>query len=207
MEAAERIIIEEGVHALTIRRVAARAQSNTALIGYHFGGVEGLLAELARLNAEAILSDQRRLIAEALGPDGRPLSLDLAIEALLHPLWREAALCPGERALVVVDEIASRADPALRHEVWSWFAPTIGPIAQALHQCLPHLDSMTVLWRVRFLSAAALDLPPRFSRSALPPPDGPMAARGPRRATVSSSPSPAARCWRPDAPAPARSPA
>ena len=179
LRAAEWLIVHKGVHALTIRLVAAKAEANTALIGYHFGGADGLLAELARLNAEPILADQRRRLSEALAADGRPEALDLLIEALLRPLWREAALNPGERALVVVDEITSRAEPALREEVWSWFAHTVGPIAEALGRRLPHLDPETVMWRVRFLSAAALDLPPRSARGALPPPRGVLAGADP----------------------------
>ncbi len=172
MRAAEWLIIHEGVHALTIRRIAAEADANSALIRYHYGSVAGLLLELARCNSEPILIEQKRSLAQALsaGP-----SLDGLLDALLRPLWLPAAHNPGERALVVVDEIASRgADAALRQQVWSWFAEATLGFRNALEPLLPHLDVAELSRRLRFLGAAALDMPPRGARSPLSPHDAPL---------------------------------
>lgn len=162
LKAAEWLIVHEGVHALTIRRIAAEAGSNSALIGYHFGGVAGLLQELARLNGAPILEAQRRGL-EGLAPDA---DLDALLDAFLRPLWLPAALNPDERALVVVDEIVSRAEPGLRAEVWAWFAEAAWPYHQAIERRLPHLEREALMLRQRFVSAAALDMPPRRSLSA-----------------------------------------
>ncbi len=170
LRAAEWVIIHEGVHALTIRRIAAEADANSALVGYHFGGVDGLLAELARLNSEPILQDQRRAF-DALAPDA---GLDAWLDAFLKPLWRGAALNPGERALVVVDEIVSRAEADLRRKVWGWFTEVAQPYYAGFARLLPALGPDALRWRLRFLSAAALDLPPRDARSGLGPLDAPL---------------------------------
>jgi AcrR family transcriptional regulator len=167
LQASELLIVREGVHALTIRRIAAAANANSALIGYHFGGVAGLLSELARLNSQAILAEQTRRFDEA---QAEP-TVERLLEAFLRPLWREAALNPGERALVVVDEIVSRAEPELRRQVWAWFAEAARPFHAALLALLPELGAEALRLRLRFLSAAALDMPPRSSRSALAPPE------------------------------------
>jgi AcrR family transcriptional regulator len=174
LRASELLIVREGVHALTIRRIAAAAGANSALIGYHFGGVDGLLSELARLNGEAILTEQTRRFAEA---QAEP-TVERLLEAFLAPLWREAALNPGERALVVVDEIVSRAEPQLRQRVWERFAEAARPFHAALQPLLPDLSPEALRRRLRFLSAAALDMPPRSSRSALAPPEDEAAAGG-----------------------------
>ena len=162
LRAAEWLIVHEGVHAVTIRRIAAEANSNSALIGYHFGGVGGLLNELARLNSEPILADQKRGF-QAIGPQA---DLDALLGAFLRPLWREAALNPAERALVVINEIVSRAEPQLRAEVWSWFAEAAQPYHDGFARLLPRLSPEVLRVRLRFLGAAALDMPPRRSLSA-----------------------------------------
>jgi AcrR family transcriptional regulator len=175
LRAAEWVIVHEGVHALTIRRVAAEAGANSALIGYHFGSVGGLLAELARLNAEPILTGQREGFERAVAGGG---GLDDLLDAFLRPLWSGAALNPDERALVVVDEIVTRAEPQLREEVWAWFAETAGPFYGPLADLLPELGPDMLRWRLRFLSASALDLPPRGTRSALAPLEDALTAAG-----------------------------
>jgi AcrR family transcriptional regulator len=180
LKASELLIVREGVHALTIRRIAAAANANSALIGYHFGGVDGLLSELARLNGEAILTEQARRFAEARA---RP-SVERLLEAFLRPLWREAALNPGERALVVVDEIVSRAEPELRRQVWTRFAEAAAPFHDALASLLPALAPDQLRWRLRFLSAAALDMPPRSARGALAPPEEDEGAAGGEEARI-----------------------
>ena len=171
LRGAEWLIVHEGVHALTIRRIAAEAQANSALIRYHFGSVGGLLFELARCNSEPILQEQKLSLERALasGP-----SLDGLLDALLRPLWWSAAYNPGERALVVVDEIASRADAQLRQQVWSWFAEATLAFRDALEPLLPQLDVGELSRRLRFLGAAALDMPPRGARSPLSPHDAPL---------------------------------
>lgn len=173
LRAAEWVIVHEGVHALTIRRAAALAEANSALIGYHFGGVGGLLAELARLNSEPILEDQRSGFERVMGGGGR---LEELLDAFLHPLWRSAAMNPSERALVVVDEIVTRAEPELREEVRGWFAEAARPFVESFVRLLPELGSSAVRWRLGFLSAAALDLPPRGARTALASPQRALAA-------------------------------
>ena len=46
LAAAERIVLREGGHAVSVRRIASFADENPALISYHFGGLEALLARL-----------------------------------------------------------------------------------------------------------------------------------------------------------------
>lgn len=160
LRAAERLIITEGVTALTVRRIATEAESNSALIRYYFGTTDGLLAELARLNAAPMVAEIERRLAHAR-------TLDQILEAHLRPLWREAAFSPGERALVVLDEILRHGDAALRQRLFDWFAPPVAAATTALAACLPGLDPATIAWRLRFLSAAALDIPSRASSRVL----------------------------------------
>ena len=69
------ILKREGYTGLTTARVADLAGQNKALISYHFGGKQGLVAEVARGVAELITSRTRESIAGA--HDGSELAAAL----------------------------------------------------------------------------------------------------------------------------------
>jgi AcrR family transcriptional regulator len=72
LEAALAILKRDGYAGLTTARVADLAGQNKALISYHFGGKQGLVAEVARGVAELITSRTREAIAGA--DDGSALA-------------------------------------------------------------------------------------------------------------------------------------
>jgi len=161
--AAEKLVIAEGVHALTVRRIAAEAEANSALIRYHFGNSEGLLLDLARLNA-ARLNDMRDALLDQIEARGTP-DFEAAVDALVLPLWASAAMSQDQRAIVVLDEIYSRTNKVLQHEIWGLFSDGVRRVTRALAACMPGVPESALAWRIRFVTAAALDVPPRSSRS------------------------------------------
>jgi AcrR family transcriptional regulator len=179
LAAAERLVISEGVHALTVRRIAREADANSALIRYHFGNTDGLLLELARRNA-ARLNDLRNQLLDAIDAREQP-DFEASVDALVLPLWASAAMSQDQRALVVLDEIFSRADETLQREVWAMFSEGVQRVNQAIAACLPGISLTELAWRVRFVTAAALDVPPRSNRAkgdALAAPDAYRAIYG-----------------------------
>jgi len=155
--AAEQLVVGEGVHALSVRRIAGLAGVNSALIRYHFGGSAGLLRELALRNAARIAQAREALLAIEGG-------FAEAVEALIQPLWAPAAMGDDYRAIVVLDEIFSRASPELRSEIWAVFADGVARVTDWLARVLPDVASELLVWRIRFVTAAALDVPPRGVR-------------------------------------------
>lgn len=163
---AERVVVREGVPALTVRRIADEAGVNSALVRYHFGDIDGLLAELALRNA-ARLADARASLLATLGPS----DFNGAVEALIVPLWARAAMNPQYRAIVVLDEVFARSGQDLNAQIWSVFADGVARVQAAFEACLPRVDPHMLAWRIRFVTAAALDIPPRTA------PDGRTGAR------------------------------
>ncbi|WCT75971.1 TetR family transcriptional regulator [Novosphingobium humi] len=155
--AAETLVVGEGVHALSVRRIAAAAGANSALIRYHFGGTDGLLRELALRNGAMIAEARTEWLARGEG-------FEAAVDALVQPLWAQAAMSGDYRAIVVLDEIFSRAAPALHDEIWAMFADGVAQVKARLAAALPGVDEATLGWRIRFVTAAALDVPPRDAR-------------------------------------------
>jgi AcrR family transcriptional regulator len=162
LRAAEQRIVKHGAHSLTIRLIEADAGVNSSLIGYYFGGVEGLLTELYQMNFDLMLAERTRLLAAAFA-GGRTPSAEEILEAFLRSLWHEAAHCKGERALAVIHEIFSSAPEALRLLAHEAMRGAFKPVAEALKHSLPHLDEATLLWRLSCLSGAMVTITPRGS--------------------------------------------
>ena len=72
---------EEGYAGLTTAKVAARSGQNKALIGYHFGSKQGLVAAVGREVSESIT-------AEVLGGLEATETVDEVVRGLMDGLWR-----------------------------------------------------------------------------------------------------------------------
>jgi len=163
LHATETLVVRDGVVALSVRRIAAEAGVNSALIRYYFGDTDGLLRELAHRNAVLIRNVRIRLLDE-LDKQATP-DLVASIDALVLPLWAPAAMSSRHRAIIVLDEIFSRADASLHKAIWAEFAHGVQRVSQALACALQTSDMTALAWRIRFVTAAALDIPPRAPRS------------------------------------------
>jgi AcrR family transcriptional regulator len=75
------VLKRDGYAGLTTAKVAAEAGQNKALISYHFGGKQGLVAEVAGRVSSAITDEVRDAIAGAE-------SIERLAEAALDAVWR-----------------------------------------------------------------------------------------------------------------------
>lgn len=166
LAAAEQILVEQGVNALSVRRIGDGAGMNPALVTYYFKSILNLLDELCSLNLEPVLSGWRDIDprqAEEAGLDG---VLRLWLVPTLHP----AAFTPNGRALTVLDEIASHGELALRSRVLDEMEQFSARLRSTLAPLLPNLSEHELRARLRFIAGAALGPPPRTSRTR--PSDG-----------------------------------
>jgi AcrR family transcriptional regulator len=79
--AALEVLKRDGYGGLTTAKVAARAGQNKALIGYHFGSKQGLVAEVARQVADG-------MTREVLDGLGEPRTADALVAGALAGIWR-----------------------------------------------------------------------------------------------------------------------
>lgn len=152
--AAERILVEHGVHALTVRRIGQVSGLNGTLVTYHFGTMAALATELAQRNLDPIRAEWEA-IATTRDDIGALLS------AWLAPLLRPAAFNPAGRALLVLDELASHGHPELRDEVMAAMVAVAALVRQRLAPLLPGLTDKVLTTRLRFIAGATLGPPPR----------------------------------------------
>jgi AcrR family transcriptional regulator len=81
LEAGLDVLKEEGYAGLTTAKVAARSGENKALIGYHFGSKQGLVAAVGRELAESIT-------AEVLGGLDATETVEDVVRGVMDGLWR-----------------------------------------------------------------------------------------------------------------------
>lgn len=178
LRAGERQIMLHGRHSLTIRPIETYAGVNSSLIGYCFGGLNGLLAELLHANLDLILADRAHRLA-VLAHTGRGESAEAVLEAFLRSLWREAFYDPKEHALSVVCEIFAVAVGKLRKDVTTKMDVSFRDVADALKRCLLELEETTLFCRLRCISGAMVTPLCGLPGMTAPADDGALSA--PRR--------------------------
>jgi AcrR family transcriptional regulator len=94
LEAAGRLLVEEGYGAVTSRRVAARAGVNPALVNYYFGSMDDLLVTLFRRGADAYLERLRDALASP-----RPLRRLWSVSTEPHGMAEYLALANHHEAI------------------------------------------------------------------------------------------------------------
>lgn len=92
LDAAERLFAARGIDAVSVRAILKEAGVNGALANYHFGGREGLIAELLKSRVGPLAEEQIRAIEEA-DARGGGATLEDVLRAYVAPAMRAA----GER--------------------------------------------------------------------------------------------------------------
>lgn len=151
---AERLFAERGFDGVSVRDITNAAGVNSALVGYYFGGKQGLLSEVYTRHCMPLNQERLRLLQEFRGSKKGP-TLEQVLEAFIRPslevtidkhgrsnFTRLRAVLSGENSALLERMIAKNFDPSSRMFV------------DALSRCLPHLTREDVLWRFHFLLGA-----------------------------------------------------
>ncbi len=80
LKAGLEVLKAEGYAGMTIAKVAAAAEENKALIGYHFGSKQGLVAAVGRQVGDAITE-------EVVAGIGRAHSIDGVVRGVIDGVW------------------------------------------------------------------------------------------------------------------------
>ena len=107
LDAALEVLKADGYAGLTTAKVAARSGQNKALIGYHFGSKQGLVAAAAQEVSQAMTT-------ELLGSVGSPASIEQLARELVAGLARIAKRDPGLARLYFDLASQSIADDEVR---------------------------------------------------------------------------------------------
>ncbi len=156
LDAAEKLFVDNGFAATSVRAVIKEADVNTAAVHYHFGSKDGLIEavfkrRLAELNRERL--DRLDALESEFGDRAAPL--EDVIRAFLDPVMRRH--CAGG-----VEEIIPRlmgqviTEPALLTGgvLRDAFAEVAMRFSRAIGRAMPGLDRGEVEWRLHMVVGA-----------------------------------------------------
>jgi len=158
LAAAERIVIEDGLRALSARRLSEAAGTALSQIAYHFDGLPGLVQVLIDSNATLVndARDGEHASALSTGPD----DLSVLLAAYLRPVGVASAWWPDGHASLVLQELHRHASPAARAAVSASLERHRRPLLDLIAPLVPHLDAQTFHVRIVMLMASAITLIP-----------------------------------------------
>jgi AcrR family transcriptional regulator len=104
LDAAERLMLEEGYAAVSSRRVASESGLDAGLVYYYFGGMDDLFSALFRRGAERSLERQARVLSSA------------------QPLWGLWDMAHEQSSAALIGEFIALANhrKAIRAEIASY---------------------------------------------------------------------------------------
>ncbi len=157
LDAAERLFLEHGFEATSLRQLTAAAGVNLAAVNYHFGSKEELFqAVLTRrldpMNQERI-DILTKLEREAAG---KPLTCEKVLSAMLIPALKLARdeRRGGKNFLRLLGRAYADPAPFIRHFLSHQYAGMIGRYKEAFLRALPQLSRQELTWRLHFVMGA-----------------------------------------------------
>jgi AcrR family transcriptional regulator len=157
LDVAERLFMQNGYEATSMRMITGAAEVNLAAVNYHFGSKEELLREVFRrrlgwLN-QSRLQALDRLEAQA---GGGPLKPSQILEAFFGTLLRmgENQALGGMTFLRLLGRTLTEPAEFIRTFFAGEYAEVIDRYKQALYRALPDVPQAEIVWRLHFMLGA-----------------------------------------------------
>ncbi|MGY6554688.1 MAG: TetR/AcrR family transcriptional regulator [Wenzhouxiangella sp.] len=142
LNAAEALFAEQGLHVTTLRQITQSAGVNLAAVNYHFGSKQALLLAVFRRRLDALNSARIERLDQALRRVPGP-QLEDVLDALVYPAlaFSRGSESDGHRFMQLLMRAFADRDEALRAAISQEYAFVMRRFAEAIQQCLPHLES------------------------------------------------------------------
>lgn len=149
LRAAERLFAADGLHAVSVRDVAAAAKVPVALVSYHFGSKDALYAAIFESRYGAITTERDDALH---GIDlEAPKALERIVEAFVAPVMAMARTPGGKHFAQLVAREAGDPREARRGILAKHFDPTARAYIRALRHVLPGHSNADVCWGYQFM--------------------------------------------------------
>jgi AcrR family transcriptional regulator len=153
LDAAEQLIAEQGVNAVSLRAVNQAAGANVAAVHYHFGTKVELVSAALERRMSALAEERFDLLAP-IEHDEAP-DLRRVVEVLALPFVRFARRAEG-RAWAGLLAALSHAGPPWSHLSSAAFTPQWVRIEPVLRRALPQLSAAQLAFRTAAAGAILL---------------------------------------------------
>ena len=156
LDAAEQLISEKGIDAVSLRAITAAADVNLAAVHYHFGSKEALVGKVFARRIEPINQERLRLLDEAMERAGDgPLPVEDVLEALIAPAIRVYASHErGALFMRVCGRIYAEQAEYLLEIFEEQFRELVERITVAITKALPDSGHADRAWGLHFAIGA-----------------------------------------------------
>jgi AcrR family transcriptional regulator len=153
LDAAERLLSEDGFAACSLRAVTAAAGANLGAVNYHFRTKEALIQAVLHRRLEPINGERlAALDARETAAAGRPVPLPDLLHAFLDPLLRPES--DGKGFMRLIGRMYSEPSLGYRRLFHQEIDPAVQRFAAAFRRTLPHLEPEDLFWRMFFTIGA-----------------------------------------------------
>jgi AcrR family transcriptional regulator len=158
LDAAEMLFAEEGLHAVSVRQIAAAAGVPTGLITYHFESKDGLYRAVFDRRSPTIV--EQRLMGLQIANDEPDLErrLSLIVKALVLPMVRLRLFDEQSRFGRLMAREASDPSAFERGIIPQIFDPVAQEVVAALSRALPERSKTQIYWGYQFALGALVYL-------------------------------------------------
>ena len=158
LDAAEKLITERGIDAVSLRAITAAADVNLAAVHYHFGSKEGLVQKVFERRIRPINDArlQRLTAIEQAAGDG-PLQLEAVLKALFEPAMRQYSEHErGPQFMRMCGRIYAEPSSAIQATFDALFGEVVQRYRAAFARALPELPAEELGWRTHFAAGAMI---------------------------------------------------
>jgi AcrR family transcriptional regulator len=158
LDTAEDLFARAGPVAVTLRSIAAAADTNVAAVNYYFGSKEKLFEEMF-LRRIVPLNEERltRLAACMASAEGHP-TLEAIVTAYVMPALQLTDAASASARAIVVQYSLGRvlALPEVNQMLARYYTRVREAFVAALQQAVPHLAPHEVVWRYYWMGGSVM---------------------------------------------------
>lgn len=154
LAAATHLFIKNGYRGVSIREIADRAKTNSALISYYFGGKEGLFVQVFK-EVAAPLNDKRAANFELLEQSGN-VTVESIVRAWVAPMFEGRSLAKESPVTTLSFSLNAEQGKLSEQLIVEIYDAINFRFLSMLEACLPGIPRETLVWRLFFLVGAIL---------------------------------------------------
>lgn len=148
---AEQLFARYGFNGVSVRDIANAASVNSALVGYYFGGKEGLLSEVYHRHCEPLNREREKLL-DSFRANGAVPTLEQILEAFIRPSLKVTTDKDGRSDFTRLRAILSVENSAMLEKlVADNFDESSRIFIDTLLEVMPGANRDDMIWRFHFM--------------------------------------------------------
>lgn len=158
LDAAEGLIAEQGIDAVSLRAITSAAKVNLAAVHYHFGSKDALVQKVFERRIRPVNARRLQMLDQAEeAAHNAPVQLEAILRAFVEPAIRLYAQdSKGPLFMRVCGRIFAEPSPHLQQTLDDFFTEVVARFGAAFKSALPELEQDELAWRMHFMVGAMI---------------------------------------------------